>query len=230
MAMFRRLFGTLTIDDFAEQLVRELRKADRTSEFRLEIARGAEFCGFVTERRPAPPTSPIFTRPTWRFQDFVDGRILATVSVSRVMTNPKPPSDFSEAGPNLRPRLWSRAGLDEVRLRNLYTDADQGGLNLPCQPIGEHLLACLAYDWPESVQSINDDNLREWGVTVYEALEAALENLDNSTAEMAKIGDHLYSFVSGDTYDAARLMLVDRIKSFELDGTRSPLSPIATRF
>ncbi len=96
---------------------------------------------------------------------------------------------------------------------------------MPSQPIGEHLLACLAYDWPESVQSINADNLRDWGVTVYEALEAALENLDSSTEGFAKIGDNLYSFVAGDTYDAARLMLVDRIKAFELDGAPVAIVP-----
>lgn len=99
---------------------------------------------------------------------------------------------------------------------------------MPSQPIGEHLLACLAYDWPESVQSINADNLRDWGVTVYEALEAALENLDSSTEGFAKIGDNLYSFVAGDTYDAARLMLVDRIKAFELDVLQWPSSRTAT--
>ena len=75
----------------------------------------------------------------------------------------------------------NRLGLEETRLRRLYTESNEGGLDLPSQPIGEHLLACLAYDWPESVQSINADNLRDWGVTVYEALEAALENLDSST-------------------------------------------------
>jgi hypothetical protein len=55
---------------------------------------------------------------------------------------------------------------------------------------------------------------------VYEALEAAIENLDGSTDRFAKLGDHLYSFACEDTYDAARLMLVDRIRGFELEGPR----------
>lgn len=137
----------------------------------------------------------------------------------------QPPADFGEARPNLRSRLWSRAGLEQLRLRNLYTESDKGGLDLPCQPIGEHLLACLAYDWPESVQSVNQETLQEWGVTTYEALESALENLERSTQSVAQIGDRVYSFVSGDTYDAARIMLVDRIKGFELDGAPVAMVP-----
>lgn len=38
VGLFRRLFGKPTIDEFANQFVRELGKADRTNEFRLEIA------------------------------------------------------------------------------------------------------------------------------------------------------------------------------------------------
>ena len=72
------------------------------------------------------------------------------------------------------------------------------------------------------------ENLSEqWGVTVYEALEAAKENLEQSTLSVAKIGDHLFSFVSGDSYDAVRLMLVDRIKEFDLAG--APVAMIPNR-
>ena len=217
MGLFRRLFGKPTIGEFGEQLVGELRKSDRTSEFRLEI--GESRIVRIRDGKEAGVTNLANIYRTYLSTPRLRRRthLRHCVGVA-LMADQKPPSDFSEARPNLRSRLWSRAGLDEVRLRHLYTESDNGGLDLPCQPIGEHLLACLAYDWPESVQSINDDNLREWGVTIYEALEAALENLDASTAGIAKIGDHLYSFVSGDTYDAARLMLVDRIKGFELDG------------
>ena len=128
-------------------------------------------------------------------------------------TSRTPPTDFGEARANIRPRVWGRAGLEDVRLQRLYTGSDRGGLDLPCQPIGEHLVACLVYDWPDSVQSITKGNLQEWGVTVYEALEAALENLGESASTMAEIGEHFYSFMSGDSYDAARIMLIDRINA-----------------
>ena len=81
------------------------------------------------------------------------------------------------------------------------------------------------YDWPDSVQSINEENLHEWGVTVYEALEAAMENLDESTSTMGKIGESLYFFMAADSYDAARIMLVDRIKALELDGEPVAMVP-----
>ena len=141
--------------------------------------------------------------------------------------DPELPADFAEARSNLRPKLWSRAITEHMRLQRLYTEEPQDGLDLPCQPIGEHLLACLAYDWPESVQSINQENLEQWGVTVYEALEAAKENLEQSTLSVANIGGHLFTFASGDSYDAVRLLLVDRIKAFALAG--SPVAMIPNR-
>ena len=140
---------------------------------------------------------------------------------------PELPADFAEARANLRPKLWSRSITEHLRLKRLYSGPPEGGLDLPCQPIGEHVLACLGYDWPESVQSINQENLEQWGVSVYEALEAAKQNLDESTLSVAKIGDHLFSFVSGDSYDAVRLLLVDRIKEFDLTGI--PVAMIANR-
>ncbi len=115
--------------------------------------------------------------------------------------------------------------MEHLRLKSLYSDPPPGTLDLPCQPIGEHVLASLAYEGPESVQSIKQENLEQWGVTVYEALEAAKENLDETTLSVAKIGDHLFSFVSEDSYDAVRLLLVDRIKEFDLTGVPVAMIP-----
>ena len=112
------------------------------------------------------------------------------VRVAMRINNPELPADFADARPNLRPKLWSRSITEHLRLKGLYSDPPSKPLDLPCQPIGEHLLACLCYDWPESVQSINQENLETWGVTIYEALEAAKENLEESTLATSKIGDH----------------------------------------
>jgi len=47
----------------------------------------------------------------------------------------------------------------------------------PYQPIGEHLAAGLVYDLPGALRVIRQEDLDEWGVTFYEAMEVALENL-----------------------------------------------------
>ena len=224
MSLIRRLFGKPTIEDFGDRLVRELRKTEPTNEFRLEISERRIVRIRDGQEAGAINLANIYQThvQTPRLRRRAHIRHCARVAGS---ASQKLPSGFSQARRNLRPKLWSRAALEDTRLRQLYTVSDNGGLDLPCQPVGDHLLASLAYDWPESVQSINADDLRDWGVTVYEALEAALENLDSATNGFAKIGDNLYSFVSGDTYDAVRLMLVDRIKAFELDGTPVAIVP-----
>ena len=58
---------------------------------------------------------------------------------------------------------------------------------LPSAAIGEHLVASLAYDWPEAVQSLGDEDLGEWGVTFYEAMKVARENGDESGVAHAKV-------------------------------------------
>ena len=85
-------------------------------------------------------------------------------------------------------------------------------VHLPSEPLGEHLLALLAYDWPESVQSVHAENLADWGVQFYEAMEVARQNLEESTSVLSNLGEHLYCFACGDSYDAARLALIDRIQ------------------
>ncbi len=135
------------------------------------------------------------------------------------------PDDFESASHDLRPRIWPRAAVEQERLRGRIGDQGSSLADLPHEPIGEHLLACLAYDWPESVQSITAENLEDWGVSVYEAMEVARRNLEETTTSYGKIGENLYCFNSGDTYDASRLILVDRIASFELAGRPVAMAP-----
>jgi hypothetical protein len=135
------------------------------------------------------------------------------------------PDDFEAASHDLRPRIWPRAVLEQERLRGLVGDAGARLADMPNEPIGEHLLACLAFDWPESVQSVTSDNLAGWGVTVYEAMEVARRNLEEATSVYSRIGENLYCFTSGDSYDASRLTLVDRIQDLELAGKPVAMAP-----
>jgi hypothetical protein len=62
-------------------------------------------------------------------------------------------------------------------------------------------------------------------VTFHEAMEAARRNLEETTTGYAKIGEHLYAFLSSDSYDAARLLLVDHIRALELEGRAVAMVP-----
>ena len=111
-----------------------------------------------------------------------------------------------------------------MRLRSVL-DGEGDKMDLPLEPIGEHLFASLVYDWPQSVQTINTDNLEGWDISLYEAMEAARQNLAESTLGYAQIGENLYAFTSGDTYDASRLMLVNRIRDLEVAGKTVAMVP-----
>src|SRR4051794_6450506 len=56
-------------------------------------------------------------------------------------------------------------------------------------------------------------------------MEPARRNLDEATQGYAKVGEHLYVFLSGDSYDATRLVLVDRIRALELEGRPVAMVP-----
>jgi len=141
MGLFRRLLGKPTIEEFGDQFVRALRKAASTEEFIhkvvdhqiVRISDGKE--NGVTNLGNFYQTH--LTVPRRHRGDHLRHCVRVALTTDR-----KLPSDFSEARTNLRSRLWSRAGFEQMRLKNLYTEGDQGAFELPSQPIGAHRCPC----------------------------------------------------------------------------------------
>jgi hypothetical protein len=226
MRFFDRLLGRPSLDRFAADLMRGIREAGETNELRFDRAEGTivqirdgEVVGVMNlgniygnYRKLSPARRPDFLRTCVR------------MAMAR---HRELPDEFEAASHDLRPRIWPRAALEQERLRGLMGDKGARMADMPSEPIGEHLLACLAYDWPESVQSITSDNLDTWGSTVYEAMEVARRNLEEATSMYSKIGDNLYCFTSGDSYDASRLTLIDRIQDLGVAG--KPVAMVPTR-
>lgn len=130
----------------------------------------------------------------------------------------KLPEDFEEAKSHLRPKIWSRFTFSMMELRSKH-------LNIPLYPLGSHLYCSLVYDTEHSMRSIDIETLEKWGVSYYEAMEIACRNLDEGTTAFAKLGDGFYSSISGDNYDSARILLLDRIQSFEVNGDTIAVAP-----
>ena len=86
-------------------------------------------------------------------------------------------------------------------------------------------MATLGYDWPEAVQSIGQADLDGWGVNFDEAMEVALGNLRESTQGYAQVGEGFYAFVTGDSYDATRLLLADHIARLQVAGSHVAMAP-----
>lgn len=134
------------------------------------------------------------------------------------------PESFDDAKPDLLLSIRSRAYY-EVGVA-LMSDT----LEPNDQLIYAEIAGCLAvspiYDLPTSIRSLSAQDLSDWGVTLYEALEVAKQNLRETTREVAE-AEGLYLFASGDSHDAARLVLTDLIGGLDLAG--EPIAVVPNR-
>jgi hypothetical protein len=138
--------------------------------------------------------------------------------MAQSLTGPRDlPEDYEAARANLRVKIWARAGLASDELQ-MELDGMDGRPDLRAVPIGEHLLAAIAYDFPDRVQTVPGADLDRWGVTIYEALETGKQNLADTMVGYAKIGEHVAAFMSGDSYDASRILLINQIRDFGMAG------------
>ena len=70
------------------------------------------------------------------------------------------------------------------------------------------------------MRSVSQGSLDPWGVTFYEALEAAMENLLSLEAKFIgpESGKGVYLSATGDNYDASRMLIKDAIRPFSGQG------------
>lgn len=89
---------------------------------------------------------------------------------------------------------------------------------------------CLAiapvYDMPTSIRSLSEEDLAAWDVTLDELIELAKQNLREMTQQCAQVGE-LFVFSSGDSHDAARMLLTDVIGSLDVSG--APIAMVPNR-
>jgi hypothetical protein len=224
MGFFDRLLGRPDPARFAAELIQALRQAGDRDELRFDAAGDR-----ILRLRDGAMAGTINLGNLFRTyrQQPRSGRAACLRSLARGILAPHKglPEEFDLARADLRPKVWSRSGLEQARLRAGLGEPSGGVADLPCEPVGEHLIASLAYDWPESVQSVGAEDLRRWGATLYEAMEVARRNLEEATVGYAQLGESLYAFLSGDSYDAARLLLVDRIQELEVAGRPIAMVP-----
>jgi hypothetical protein len=137
------------------------------------------------------------------------------------------PEDFEDVKPDLLPIVRSRAHFELNQLRSMVESGTP--LSWPYVPLGEHFGVALVYDLPDAMRSIPQANLDAWGLTLYEVLEVARENLATLPAKF--IGPHsgegVYLSATGDNYDASRILAPDLIGQFQLKG--DPVAMIANR-
>lgn len=133
------------------------------------------------------------------------------------------------------------ATLDDVKADLLVTVRDRSYFEVDIPLCSDQLLMvdgllysefaeCLAlapvYDMPTSIRSLSQDDLDAWDISLYEVIEIAKNNLLEMTQQCAQAGE-LFMFSSGDSHDAARMLLTDVIESLEVQG--SPIAMVPNR-
>jgi hypothetical protein len=223
MNLFDNLFGRPSRDKFARQVMAALRAAGDqravtydAANFRLQFegdagAGTANLTNFYAEHCNTPRSGR-----RKHLKHIIRGLLTYLKEV---------PKEFDEARHDLRPIVRSRSYLELIRLQAQLDSPEPP--SIPHHDIGAHLVGALVFDLPESMQTVNQQNLDEWGVTYYEALEAAQQNLAETQFAFAKLGDSLYASLTGDNYDASRLLLPNLIERLEVQGP--PVAVVANR-
>jgi len=131
------------------------------------------------------------------------------------------PEEFEDVRPDLLPVVRSRAHFE---LNNLESGIPLG---LPYEVLGEHFGVGIVYDLPEAMRSIPQASFDAWGVTFYEALEAAMGNLLSLPGKFIcpESGEGVYLSATGDNYDSSRLLITDAIRHFQVKGDHIAMIP-----
>jgi hypothetical protein len=135
------------------------------------------------------------------------------------------PEEYADIQPDILPAVRSRSFFESARLRMMIEGNED--MFLPYQMLGEDLGLGLVYDMPDSMKPVFNKEIDLWGVTFYEALEAARENLAHIRPSIIgpKEGEGTYVFTTNDGYDSSRLILLDLIRQFQVTGDYIAMAP-----
>ena len=223
MAWLDFLFGPPSRDNFAKLVMAELQQKGKSQTLKYDpekfmIERADE--GFVNLanlyheycQAPRAQRSKVLDR-------FVRG-CLGTTGFEL-------PEDFGDINPDLLPVVRSRFYLESVILQSRARGGE--GITVPQQMIGDHLSLSLVYDLPQAMRSIIQDDLEKWGVTFYEAVEAAKSNLEQmgnvAFASLQGQASGVYISATGDNYDASRLIMLDLVRKMPVRGDYIAMVP-----
>ena len=215
MGLIDKLFGPPSPERFARQLMAALRKAGDPREARFNPDKFQ--IRFYDEGRDAGVANlRNFYDEHCRIPRPERPRHIKHICRGLLTYLKDVPSEFEDVRPDLRPIVRARSYFEFLRLQSEIEGHPTP--DIPFHDVGDHLSAALVYDLPESMQSINREQLESWDLSYYQALEVARHNLSETEFAVASISDRVYVSATGDNYDASRLLLVDLIEQLEVEG------------
>ncbi|PHS08374.1 MAG: hypothetical protein COA78_12860 [Blastopirellula sp.] len=222
MGLFDYFFKPSTQSSFAELLIQRLHDAGETKEieydeesFQLRLFDDGEEAGLVNLCNLYAEFNQL--------DDSESEQFFSRVTKALLSYQKEVPDEYADAKPDIRPVVRSRAYFELLRLEQQYRGAEP--LELPYVEIGNHLLAAPVYDLPESLRTLDAEMLRDWDVSLYEVMETAQANLEEVECVVTVIEDRVYLYSSGDSYDASRLMLTDRLAEMDFQGKPIAMLP-----
>jgi hypothetical protein len=134
------------------------------------------------------------------------------------------PEDWADAKPDILPAVRNRTTMEMLSLEQ-RAHGRPALPDLPSFGVGDHLLAMPVYDLPAATQTLTRQQLDDWGVSVYEAMEVAKQNLAAIEMSVAASGDGFYAVMTGDSYDSSRLLLMGLVDQLEFHGDPIAMVP-----
>jgi uncharacterized protein YtpQ (UPF0354 family) len=147
-----------------------------------------------------------------------DKRAAIVDNYVRAMAVPLLPSEWPSARSMLRPVLKDRGAADTAFLQQRVLSPTMAE-PIPFQPLTSDLAIFPVLDLPDSMKAVSLKDLRDWGVSIEQVMEAALSNFRAANAlKPFKTVGRLQVAQVGDSYDATRLLLTEQIAGLRLKG------------
>ena len=222
MGLFDKFFGPPSKDKFAQMVIDAICKAGETGSIVFDPG---DFC-LRKENRQVTSLANAYIEYCAADQQ-ERKNVLKRWVRGWFLLDKEVPKEFEDIRPDLYPSVQSRAYYELMSLR---TKVEHDRIQeWPHVIVGEHLAVGLIHDMKDGLRLIRDDELDTWGVTLYEALEVAVDNLKQRPTRVIgpETGEGLYTPVSDDNHDASRLLMLDMIRDFRVKG--DPIAMIPTR-
>jgi hypothetical protein len=215
MPMLDRMFGQPNREKFARMVIAGIRRAGEQRKIHFDPER---FC-----LRPESDDVSVMNLTNVYAEFCAAGKDLRPKLLSNLVRNwfadrrALPPA-FGDVHPDLLPTVRSRTYFEFATLQ-LKLEGSRTAADYPQQILADHLAIGLVYDLPESMRTIVAQDLENWQVSFYEALEAACANL-RQKEDPVFVSPHegVYFSATGDNYDASRLILTDMMHQFDVRG------------
>jgi uncharacterized protein YtpQ (UPF0354 family) len=130
------------------------------------------------------------------------------------------------------PLATAREHLMPVVRAGLYFDSPQLEKSdkpipaIPRRDIGSATASGIVLDQPTSMRLVTPDDLKRWNLSYDDAAQIALTNLRAHSSDVwQQFEPGLWAAETGDSYDAARLLLVDEIRKLHLRGGAVAMLP-----